>query len=71
MEGAVSLGIGVLVLIAALFPRSLKQLLLLSLGGGLIYRGMTGHSYLYKAAGIDTAKEPLLQQINEKFLSLE
>lgn len=66
LEGALSLGVGVLMLVAALFPRSIKQLLLLSLGGGLVYRGMTGHCGVYKAVGIDTAKEPLLPQLTAK-----
>ena len=67
LEGAISVGAGVLFLVAALFPRSLKQLLLLSLGGGLLYRGLTGHCPAYKSLGVDTAKHPLLSQFNEKF----
>ncbi len=58
LEGALSVGLGVLCVIAAVLPRSLKQLLLLSLGGGLLYRGMTGHCGVYRAMGIDTADEP-------------
>ena len=57
LEGALSVGLGVLFLVAAVFPRSIKQLLMLSLGGGLLYRGMTGHSSVYQAMGVDTAKE--------------
>ena len=71
LEGAISVGAGVLFLVAALFPRSIKQLLMLSIGGGLLYRGMTGHCPAYKALGVDTAKEPLLQTLNEKFLALK
>ncbi len=55
LEGALSVGMGVLFVIAAVFPRSIKQLVLLSLGGGLLYRGMTGHCEVYRAMGIDTA----------------
>ena len=68
-EGGFSVAAGVLILVAALFPRTLKQLLLLGIGGGLVYRGMTGKCGVYAALGIDTAKEPLLKQINEKYLS--
>ena len=69
LEGSLSLAAGVLFLVSALFPRTLKQLLLLSIGGGLVYRGVTGKCGVYSALGIDTAKEPLLKQINEKYLS--
>lgn len=69
LEGSLSVAGGVLLLVAALFPRTLKQLLLLGIGGGLVYRGMTGRCEVYSALGIDTAKEPLLKQINEKYLS--
>ncbi len=57
LEGALSMGMGVLFVIAALFPRSIKQLVMLSLGGSLLYRGMTGHCGVYQAMGIDTAGE--------------
>ena len=60
LEGKVSVAAGVLFIIAALFPRSLKQLVMLSLGGGLLYRGMTGHCGVYQALNIDTKKTPLL-----------
>ena len=60
LEGKLSVAAGVLLLVAALFPRSLKQLLMLSLGGGLLYRGMTGHCSVYQAMGIDTTRQPLL-----------
>ena len=66
LESALSLALGVLFVIAALFPRSLKQLFMLSLGGGLVYRGMTQHCGVYAAAGIDTTKSSLLQEINDK-----
>ena len=66
LEGALSMGLGVLLVIAALFPRSIKKLLMLTLGGGLLYRGMTGHCGVYQAVGIDTTKEPLLPQLSDK-----
>ena len=43
-------------MIAALFPRSLKQLLLLGMGGGLVYRGVTSHCGLYQALDLNTEK---------------
>ena len=52
--------------VAALVPRSFKQLFLLAFGGGLVYRGLTGNSGLYRAAGIDTAKGALLPQVSAK-----
>ncbi len=58
LEGALSVGLGVLFVIAALFPRSIRQLVMLSLGSGLLYRGVTGHCGVYQSMGIDTAKEP-------------
>ena len=57
LEAMLSMGMGVLFVVAALFPRSIKQLVMLSLGGGLLYRGMTGHCGVYEAAGIDTTNE--------------
>lgn len=57
LEGALSVGMGLLFVIAALFPRSLKQLVMLSLGGGLLYRGMTRHCGVYEAMGVDTTNE--------------
>ena len=69
LEGGISLTAGVLFLIGALFPRTLKQLLLLGIGGVLVHRGMTGKCGVYAALDIDTAKEPLLKQINEKFIA--
>ena len=69
LESGISTAAGILFVVAALFPRSLRQLLLLGIGGGLVYRGVTGQCSVYSALGIDTAKEPLLKQINEKYLA--
>ena len=52
--------------IAALVPRSFKQLFLLGLGGGLLHRDPDGECGFYQAAGIDTAKGSLLGQVNDK-----
>lgn len=49
--------LGVLLVVAALFPRSIKQLLMLGIGGGLLFRGVTGHCSLYQNLGINTAKD--------------
>ena len=68
LESGLSLAAGVLFLVGALFPRSIKQLLLLGIGGWLTYRGMTGRCDLYAALGIDTEKGSLLKQINDKYL---
>ena len=66
VEALMSLTIGVLMVVAALVPRSFKQLFLLGFGGALAYRGMTGNCGFYKAAGIDTAKGSLLGQVSDK-----
>ena len=42
LEGALSMVVGVLLVVAALFPRSIRQLLMLGIGGGLVVRGMAG-----------------------------
>ena len=46
--------LGVLLVVAALFPRSIRQLLMLGIGGGLLYRGTTGRCEVYKALGVST-----------------
>ena len=56
VEGVLSMTLGVLLVAAALFPRSIRQLLMLGIGGGLLYRGMTGQSEVYKALGVNTAE---------------
>lgn len=66
IEALLSLVLGALMVVAALVPRSFKQVFLLGLGGGLVYRGLTGECGFYKAVGIDTAKGPLLGQVTDK-----
>ena len=68
-ESAFSLGLGVLLLVGALFPRSLKQLVLLGLGGGLVYRGLSRRCGVYQALGINTERGSLLAQVNDKYLA--
>ena len=69
VESGISTAAGVLFLVVALFPRTLKQLLLLGFGGFLVFRGVKNKCNVYSALGIDTVKEPLLKQINEKYLA--
>lgn len=58
VEALTSLTLGVVMVVAALVPRSLKQVLMLGLGGGLLYRGLTGDCGFYRALGVDTAEKP-------------
>lgn len=66
IEALLSLALGVAMVVAALVPRSFKQLFLLGVGGGLAYRGLTGNCGVYKAVGIDTARGSLLGQVSDK-----
>ena len=66
MEALLSLTVGVLMVVAALVPRTLRQLVLLGFGGALAYRGLTGNCGVYQAVGIDTAKGSLLGQVGDK-----
>lgn len=61
VEAVLSMGLGVLLIVGALFPRSIKQLLMLGLGSSLVYRGMQGNCKLYRALGMDTTETPLLK----------
>ena len=69
LESAFSLLLGILLLLAALFPRSIKQWLFLGMGGGLVYRGITSHCGLYQALDLDSQKGSLIQQVGDKYLS--
>ena len=66
LEGGLSVAAGVLFVVSAVFPRSLKQLFYLGIGAALLHRGMTGKCNVYVALDIDTAKEGLLKQVTEK-----
>ncbi len=68
-EGTLSVYGGVLLIVAALFPRTFKQLLLLGLGASFLYRGQSRHCHMYSALGIDTNKEGLIKQVNGKLVS--
>jgi uncharacterized membrane protein len=54
-ERTVSTAAGAVLALMGLAHRSLPGLVLAALGGGLIYRGVTGQCPVYRAAGIDTA----------------
>lgn len=60
-ERIVSIGTGALLLLSGL-ARGIRGpgrgLLLMAAGGGLIYRGITGHCSLYEAMEVSTNHEP-------------
>ena len=68
-EGTLSVYAGAMLIIAALFPRSFKQILLLGAGAAFLYRGQSRHCHVYSALDIDTNKEGLLKQVSERFVS--
>ena len=55
-EAVLSMTLGVLLVVAALFPRSIRGLLMLGIGGGLLYRGATGRCEVYKVLGVNTSE---------------
>ncbi|MDZ4783774.1 MAG: SRPBCC family protein [Planctomycetia bacterium] len=57
-ERILSVGGGALVLLYALDCRPLGALMSFVVGGGLVYRGLTGHCQLYDKLGISTAPSP-------------
>lgn len=58
MEQIISTGGGIALGLAGLSRGRLPGLLLAAFGGGLLYRGLTGHCHLYDALGIDSAEHP-------------
>jgi len=54
-ERAVSVMAGSILAVAGVKRRGLPGLLIATLGGGLIYRGATGHCDVYESLGVDTA----------------
>jgi uncharacterized membrane protein len=54
-ERTASVAAGALLLGIGLSRWSITALVLTALGGGLLYRGVTGHCSCYDAMGIDTA----------------
>ena len=55
-ERTISTAAGAVLALMGLAHRSLPGLAIAALGGGLIYRGVSGQCPLYRAAGIDTAQ---------------
>jgi uncharacterized membrane protein len=56
-ERKVSVAAGAALAVLGLARRDLRGLLLAGVGGGLVYRGATGHCYTYDALGINTAED--------------
>lgn len=63
MERYFSTGLGVALGLAGLAKGRLPGMLLMAGGGGLLYRGLTGHCHLYDAMGMDTAEHQEYQVI--------
>lgn len=57
-EQTLSLIGGATLLVAGIGKGKMSGLLMTLLGGGLLYRGWTGHCHAYDALGIDTAEHP-------------
>lgn len=55
-ERWVTLGSGILMVFAALWRKSLASILLLPAGLYMIYRGASGHCYVYQYLGINTTR---------------
>jgi uncharacterized membrane protein len=53
-ERAVSVAAGAILALLGVSRRSLPGALIAAVGGGLIYRGVTGHCPAYSAMGVDT-----------------
>jgi uncharacterized membrane protein len=66
-ERQVSALAGVALTLLGLRQRSVGGMLLAALGGGLVYRGATGHCAMYEALDIDTSDEALPAQPEEYF----
>lgn len=54
LERMASIAGGVALAFIGLNSRSTRGLLMMALGGGLVYRGVTGHCHLYEALGVHT-----------------
>jgi uncharacterized membrane protein len=57
-ERLASIGVGAALAAYGLSRRSLGGLAAAAIGGGLIYRGISGHSNVYQLLGIDRSDEP-------------
>jgi uncharacterized membrane protein len=67
IERKVSLAAGSILALLGITRRDLPGLLIAGVGGGLLYRGATGHCHTYEALGIDTADEEDKQQEAQGF----
>jgi uncharacterized membrane protein len=67
IERKVSLAAGSILALLGIARRDLPGLLIAGVGGGLLYRGATGHCHTYEALGIDTANEDDKQQDAQGF----
>jgi uncharacterized membrane protein len=67
MERKASLAAGATLALLGLSRRNLPGLAIAAIGGGLLYRGATGHCYGYQAVGIDTADEAEKRRATEGF----
>jgi uncharacterized membrane protein len=56
-ERKVSITAGAIASAFGLARRDIPGLVIAAIGGGLIYRGATGHCHAYEAMGVDTAKD--------------
>jgi uncharacterized membrane protein len=56
-ERTISIAAGAILALTGLAKRSPVGLVLAAIGGGLIYRGVSGQCPVYRAAGIDTSDE--------------
>jgi uncharacterized membrane protein len=66
-ERSVSLAAGSILALLGLARRDLTGLVIAGVGGGLLYRGATGHCHTYAALGVDTADEADKQREAEGF----
>jgi uncharacterized membrane protein len=66
-ERKVSLASGAILALFGLARRDLPGLLVATIGGGLLYRGASGHCHTYELLGIDTADEETKQRAAHGF----
>jgi uncharacterized membrane protein len=75
IERTVSVAAGSILALSGLGRRSVSGAIIATIGGAMLYRGLTGHCHLYQAAGIDTAHEdgegPSAQETFERGITIE
>jgi len=57
IERTVSVAAGSILALSGLARRSVPGAVIATIGGAMLYRGITGHCHLYQAAGIDTNED--------------